>query len=62
MVVVKRYAVIDATGRCVNVILWDGVTPYEPPPGCTLVQSDTREIEPYVPPAPKVPPPMGGPF
>jgi hypothetical protein len=26
------------------MIIWDGVTPYDPGPGATLVQSDTLHI------------------
>lgn len=37
----KNYAVvITATGVVDNVILWDGVTPYNPGDAYTLVQSD----------------------
>jgi hypothetical protein len=32
-----RYAVIDIDGTVVNVIVWDGVTPYDPGEGLTLV-------------------------
>lgn len=32
-----RYAVIDAGGIVVNIILWDGVSPYDPGAGLTLV-------------------------
>jgi hypothetical protein len=28
----QRHAVIDDRGQVVNVILWDGTTPYEHPP------------------------------
>ena len=36
-----NYAVIDSSGNVVNVIVWDGITPYNPGAGLTLVQSDT---------------------
>jgi hypothetical protein len=33
-----KYAVVDeATKVVVNMIVWDGVTPYNPPQGTTLV-------------------------
>ena len=33
----ERYAMIDnATAYIINVIMWDGVTPYEPPSNTTL--------------------------
>lgn len=31
----------EATGLVVNMILWDGESPFEPPVGCILVQSDS---------------------
>ena len=36
MPVVSRYATV-ANGECVNVIVWDGVQPYDPGEGLTLV-------------------------
>ena len=33
----RRYVVVDADGYRQNVIVWDGVTPWEPPAGCTVV-------------------------
>lgn len=42
---VKRYAVIDdATQKCVNVILLDENSTWQPPAGCSIVQSDTIQI------------------
>ena len=38
-----RYAVIE-NGVVINVIVWDGVTPYDPGEGITVVQSDTLNI------------------
>ncbi len=36
-----RYAIVeDATKVVLSVILWDGVTPYTPPQGTTLVNVD----------------------
>ena len=48
----KRYAILDGSGRCVNTILWDDQKNpnWQPPPGHTVVQSDTMQVEP--PPAP----------
>lgn len=31
-----NYAVLDENNVVVNVIVWDGVTPYDPGPGLTL--------------------------
>jgi hypothetical protein len=41
---VAQYLVVDATGTVVNVIEWDGVTPYSPEHGMTHVQHDTAGI------------------
>lgn len=38
-----RYAVVN-NGTVINVIIWDGVTAYDPGPGNTLVRSDTLQI------------------
>lgn len=47
MVAVKRYAVIDEiTGKVVNVVMWDGVTPWSPPAGTRAKQSDAANVEP----------------
>ena len=36
-----RYAIVDDATKVVqNVIVWDGVTPYTPPAGTTLVNVD----------------------
>lgn len=32
----KRYVIVDAAGYRQNVIIWDGVTPWELPDGCTV--------------------------
>ena len=41
----NTYALIDSTGLVVNVIVYDGHTPYTPPDGLSLVPSDgTAEI------------------
>lgn len=33
-----RYAIVDDASKVVlNIIIWDGVTPYTPPAGTTLV-------------------------
>lgn len=33
----QRYALVDANGVTQNIILWDGVTSFVPPPGLTAV-------------------------
>jgi hypothetical protein len=36
-----KYAIIDdATKVVLNIIIWDGVTPYTPPQGTSLVNVD----------------------
>jgi len=40
----ENYAIIDSTNIVINVCLWDGVTPWQPPEGCIAVQSDTAQI------------------
>lgn len=38
-----RYAVLDKDGVVVNVVVWDGVTPWNPPDGHT-VQEDVDVV------------------
>jgi hypothetical protein len=41
----KRYAVIvQATGNVESVVMWDGISAWEPPTGTTAIQSDTANI------------------
>lgn len=41
----KRWAVVDnATNEVVNVVSWNGESPWTPPEGCRVVQSDTLSI------------------
>lgn len=39
MAEVKSYALVK-NGVTVNIIAWDGVAPYTPPDGCTIVPAD----------------------
>ena len=42
---IQRYAVIQQSDNVVvNVIMWDGVQPYDPGEGLFLIQSDTLDI------------------
>jgi hypothetical protein len=34
---VIEYAILNADGLCINRCLWDGVTEWQPPEGCTAV-------------------------
>jgi hypothetical protein len=45
-----RYAVVNSDGLTVNTIVWDGVAPFDPGPGCSLVPED--QATPIHPPAP----------
>lgn len=47
-----KYAVLR-NGVCVNIVLWDGVSAYNPGPGCTLeVWDGATPITPETPTAP----------
>lgn len=39
-----RYAMINA-GTVINVIVWDGETPFDPGDGVTLIRSDSAQID-----------------
>ena len=45
-----RYSVEDAQGKVVNVIEWDGVTPFNPGPGLTLVPDFEGKKQPEIDP------------
>ena len=46
------YAILDSEGRCINRILWDGESEWQPPEGCTAV-ADPDNLHPvYVEPEP----------
>jgi len=48
----QRYVVVDADGYAVNVVLWDGVTPFSA--SGTLVTESKCEAKPRPEPAPQV--------
>lgn len=31
------YAILDSNNKCINRILWDGESEWQPPEGCTVV-------------------------
>lgn len=35
----SRYAVIDQNSRVINVIMWDGITEWQPPTGCMVKET-----------------------
>jgi hypothetical protein len=50
---VMQYAILDSTGRCVNRVLWDGISDWQPPDGCIAV-ADPENLHPiYVEPQPE---------
>jgi hypothetical protein len=47
-----QYAILNANGVCINRCLWDGVTAWQPPEGCTAV-ADPDNLHPiYMEPQP----------
>jgi hypothetical protein len=47
------YAILDFEGLCINRILWDGESEWQPPEGCTAV-ADPDNLHPvYVEPEPE---------
>lgn len=38
------YAVVNSESKVINIIIWDGVSPYSPPDGFQLIKSDTAII------------------
>lgn len=38
-----RYAVLNAQQECINIINWDGKTPWQPPEGCTVVLNEDNK-------------------
>jgi hypothetical protein len=45
MELVMIYAILDSNGRCINRILWDGASDWQPPEGCTAV-ADPDNLHP----------------
>lgn len=43
------YAILDSEGKCINRTVWDGVSPWSPPEGCTAV-ADPDNLHPLVSP------------
>jgi hypothetical protein len=40
-----QYAILDNTGRCINRVMWDGESDWQPPEGCTAV-ADPDNLHP----------------
>lgn len=50
-----QYAILNAEGICINRVLWDGQSDWQPPDGCTAV-ADPENLHPiYVEPQPESP-------
>jgi hypothetical protein len=47
------YAILDSEGRCINRILWDGESEWQPPEGCTAVADPDNLHSVYVEPEPE---------
>ena len=48
-----QYAILDSTGRCINRCLWDGISDWQPPEGCTAVPDPDNLHQIYVEPQPE---------
>lgn len=47
------YAILDSEGKCINRVLWDGETDWQPPEGCTAVPDPDGTYQIYVEPQPE---------
>ena len=47
---VIQYAILDSEGRCINRVLWDGESDWQPPEGCTAVSDPNNNHPIYVEP------------
>lgn len=47
------YAILDSEGKCINRTIWDGVTNWQPPEGCTAVPDEEGLYSIYVEPTPE---------
>ena len=48
-----QYAILNADGICINRCLWDGVTEWQPPEGCTAVADPDNLYPIYKEPQPE---------
>lgn len=50
-----QYAILNADGICINRVLWDGESDWQPPEGCTAI-ADPNNLHPiYQEPLPEPP-------
>lgn len=47
------YAILDSEGKCINRTIWDGVSDWQPPEGCTAVPDPDGAYQIYVEPQPE---------
>ena len=45
------YAILDSEGKCINRTIWDGVSDWQPPEGCTAVADPDGLYQIYVDPS-----------
>lgn len=50
------YAILDSEGKCINRTVWDGVSDWQPPEGCTAVPDPDGLHQIYVEPQPELEP------
>lgn len=50
---VIQYAILNSEGRCINRVLWDGESDWQPPEGCTAVADPDNLYPIYKEPAPE---------
>lgn len=48
-----QYAILNAAGHCINRILWDGISDWQPPEGCTAVPDPDSIHSIYTEPQPE---------
>lgn len=48
-----EYAILNSEGQCINRILWDGESDWQPPEGCTAVEDPDNLYSIYREPAPE---------
>lgn len=46
------YAILNQEGKCINRCLWDGVSEWQPPEGCTTIADPDNQYPIYQEPVP----------
>lgn len=47
-----QYAILNEDGKCINRILWDGASDWQPPKGCTAIADHDNLYPIYQEPSP----------